>query len=118
MHPSDLDVADDRAFVMSPALPLGQINRDCRGSPAVTTSSRDILGVPAASGFPTCTPWVPDSRPVPWQAILKSSPTNRTRFATLATDTLPDLHAVDPTDRAVSRHTLAAALQTTHTILV
>ncbi|MDE0216576.1 MAG: hypothetical protein OXN79_08390 [bacterium] len=32
-----------------------------------------------------------------------SSPSNRTRFAALAVDLLPDLHAVDPAGRAAVR---------------
>ncbi len=36
-------------------------------------------------------------------AILIASPSNRTRFATMAVGTLPDLHALDPAGRAVIR---------------
>ncbi|MCY3849824.1 MAG: hypothetical protein OXF75_03345 [Acidimicrobiaceae bacterium] len=32
------------------------------------------------------------------------SPSNRSVFATLATDTLPDLHALDPAARTITRH--------------
>ena len=32
-----------------------------------------------------------------------SSPSNRTVFAALATDALPDLHALDPAGRATTR---------------
>ena len=32
-----------------------------------------------------------------------SSPSNRTRFAALAADVLPDLHALDPAGRAATR---------------
>lgn len=36
-------------------------------------------------------------------AILMSSPSNRTVFATLASGILPDLHTVDPACRAMTR---------------
>ncbi len=39
----------------------------------------------------------------PTEAVLLSSPSNRTRFAALAVGSLPDLHAVDPAGRAVVR---------------
>lgn len=32
-----------------------------------------------------------------------SSPSNRTRFAALASDLLPDLHALDPAGRVMTR---------------
>ena len=32
-----------------------------------------------------------------------STPSTRTNFAVLATDTLPDLHALDPAGRAIPR---------------
>ena len=37
------------------------------------------------------------------EAVLLSSPSNRTRFAALATGLLPDLHAVDPANRVIPR---------------
>ena len=37
------------------------------------------------------------------EAILMTSPSNRTVFAALATDTLPDLHALDPAGRVTTR---------------
>ncbi|MCY4422571.1 MAG: DEAD/DEAH box helicase family protein [Acidimicrobiaceae bacterium] len=37
------------------------------------------------------------------EAILVSTPSTRTNFAVLATDTLPDLHALDPAGRAIPR---------------
>ena len=38
----------------------------------------------------------------PTEAIILTSPSNRTRFAVLATAALPDLHAVDPAGRAMA----------------
>ncbi len=38
------------------------------------------------------------------EAILLSSPSNRTRFAALAVGSLPDLHAVDPAGRVAARN--------------
>lgn len=37
------------------------------------------------------------------EAVLLSSPSNRTRFAALAVGFLPDLHAVDPANRVIPR---------------
>ncbi len=37
------------------------------------------------------------------EAVLLSSPSTRTTFAALATNVLPDLHALDPAGRAVPR---------------
>ena len=39
----------------------------------------------------------------PIEAVLVSSPSNRTVFAALATDSLPDLHALDPAGRVMTR---------------
>ncbi len=37
------------------------------------------------------------------EAVMIVSPSNRSVFAALATDTLPDLHALDPASRAMAR---------------
>ncbi len=39
----------------------------------------------------------------PEEAVMIVSPSNRSVFAALATDTLPDLHALDPAGRAMTR---------------
>lgn len=40
----------------------------------------------------------------PTEAILMASPSNRTVFAALASEILPDLHTLDPACRATVRH--------------